>query len=161
MHSLFDAAWRQRALDGDATAIKALTDEILPPLYRFCLYRVGRNRHLCEEVVQETLLRALRTLSRYDPARATGNIFPWLTGLARNEITRAQLRDERVLRLHPDDLATHAGAMELAHRELGIGGHIFDQQDAKAVPVGNAGGFCRSRKGATRTAPKRNGRHHG
>ena len=86
MRSIFDAAWRQRALDGDADAVKTLTEETVPSLYRFCLYRVGRNRDLCEEVVQETLVRAIRDLHHYQPARAGDNIYPWLTGLARNEI---------------------------------------------------------------------------
>ena len=94
MRSIFDAAWRARALEGHADAITALTDEALPALYRFCLYRVGRNRHLCEEVVQETLLRALRDLSQYDPERAGNNVFPWLSGLARNEIHRALGREK-------------------------------------------------------------------
>ena len=94
MRSTFDAAWRARALEGHADAITALTDEALQPLYRFCLYRVGRNRHLCEEVVQETLLRVLRDLRQYDPERAANNIFPWLSGLARNEIHRALSREK-------------------------------------------------------------------
>jgi RNA polymerase sigma-70 factor (ECF subfamily) len=94
LRSIFDAAWRARALEGHADAITALTDEALRPLYRFCLYRVGRNRHLCEEVVQETLLRMLRDLRQYDPGRAANNIFPWLTGLARNEIHRALGREK-------------------------------------------------------------------
>jgi RNA polymerase sigma-70 factor (ECF subfamily) len=94
LRSIFDAAWRARALEGHADAITALTDEALQPLYRFCLYRVGRNRHLCEEVVQETLLRALRDLRQYDPKRASDNIFPWLSGLARNEIHRALGREK-------------------------------------------------------------------
>jgi RNA polymerase sigma-70 factor, ECF subfamily len=99
LRSIFDAAWRQRALDGDAAAVRTLADEALPSLYRFCLYRVGRNRHLCEEVVQETLLRALRELDHYDPARAANNVFPWLTGLARNEITRALGREHAAVSL--------------------------------------------------------------
>lgn len=96
MRSIFDAAWRARALEGHADAITLLTDEALQPLYRFCLYRVGRNRHLCEEVVQETLLRVLRDLRQYDPARAANNIFPWLSGLARNEIQRVLGREKAV-----------------------------------------------------------------
>jgi RNA polymerase sigma-70 factor (ECF subfamily) len=67
---------------------------VLQPLYGFCLYRVGRNQHLCEEVVQETMLKAIRELRNYDPARANGNIFPWLTGLARNEIQRLLSREK-------------------------------------------------------------------
>src|SRR5580704_9901028 len=89
MQPTFDGPWRARALAGDPDAVRALTDCALPALYRFCLYRVGRDVHLCEEVVQETLVRALRDLPRYDPGRADNQIMPWLTGLARNAIQRA------------------------------------------------------------------------
>lgn len=95
----FDETWRRRALRGDEAALRRLTAEMLPALYRFCLYRVGRNQHLCEEVVQETLLRALRDLNRYEPDRADGNLFPWLTGLARNEIQRVLGREKASLSL--------------------------------------------------------------
>ena len=99
MDTIFNAAWRDRALRGDAEAITGLAGAALQPLYGFCFYRVGRNRHLCEEVVQETLLRALRDLQNYDPPRANNNIFPWLTGLARNEIHRALSREKSAVSL--------------------------------------------------------------
>jgi RNA polymerase sigma-70 factor, ECF subfamily len=99
LQTTFDAAWRQNALHGDAAAIKALTAAVLQPLFGFCFYRVGRNRHRCEEAVQETLLRALRDLEHYQPERACNNIFPWLTGLARNEIHRLLARERPVLSL--------------------------------------------------------------
>ncbi len=99
MPPIFDAAWRERALRGDSAAVQAYTDAVLAPLYAFCLYRVGRNRHLCEEVVQETLLRSLRELAHYDPSRANDNIFPWLTGLARNEVHRVLGRERLGLSL--------------------------------------------------------------
>jgi RNA polymerase sigma-70 factor (ECF subfamily) len=93
LRPIFDADWRARALRGDGAAVQLMADGLLEPLYRFCLYRVGRNRHLCEEVVQETLVRALRDLDHYDPPRANNNIFPWITGLARNEIHRVLNRE--------------------------------------------------------------------
>jgi len=99
VRAIFDAAWRKRALSGDTQAVQVLTDSALEPLYAFCLYRVGRNRHLCEEVVQETLLRALRTLGNYDPERASNNVFAWLSGLARNEIHRVLGRERGGLSL--------------------------------------------------------------
>src|SRR5205814_10538881 len=64
-----------------------------------CLYRVGGKQHLCAEVVQEALLRALRDLGRYEPERAGGNLFPWLTGLARNEIQRVLGREKATMSL--------------------------------------------------------------
>jgi RNA polymerase sigma factor (sigma-70 family) len=90
----FDAAWRCRALNGQPDAIAALTGAVAQPLFSFCFHRLARNRHLCEEVVQETLLRALRDLEQYQPDRAGNNIFPWLTGLARNEIHRVLRREK-------------------------------------------------------------------
>ena len=95
MRPIFDAAWRRRALAGEAAAVALLADEALGPLYAFCLYRVGKDRHLCEEVVQETLVRAIRCLRDYDPQRAGNCPFGWLTGLARNEIRRVLAREGR------------------------------------------------------------------
>ncbi|MBY0524059.1 MAG: sigma-70 family RNA polymerase sigma factor [Gemmataceae bacterium] len=99
MRPIFDANWRTRALGGDSDAVKTLAESALQPLYAFCLYRVGRNQALCEEVVQETLVRAIRELDRYDPSRAGDNIFPWLTGLARNEISRVLSREKHAVSL--------------------------------------------------------------
>jgi hypothetical protein len=93
LRPIFDGEWRRCALAGCADAVQALAAAALQPLYSFCFYRVGRNAHLCEEVVQETLLHALRDLDHYDPGRAGNNIFPWLTGLARNEIHRTLARE--------------------------------------------------------------------
>lgn len=89
MNGKFDHAWRRKALAGDEQAAALLAEEMLSPLYRFCLYRVGGDRHRCEDVVQETLVRALADLAQYDPERSGGGVFAWLTGLARNEIRRA------------------------------------------------------------------------
>jgi RNA polymerase sigma-70 factor (ECF subfamily) len=96
---MFDGNWRKRALAGDADAVRQLADAALGPLWSFCLYRVGGDRHGCEEVVQETLMRALRDLSKYEPDRSDGCIFGWLTGLARNEIRKHNRHASRGLSL--------------------------------------------------------------
>jgi RNA polymerase sigma factor (sigma-70 family) len=73
-----------------------LAREMVGPLFAFCFYRVGKRRDLCEEVVQETMVLAMRTLGAYEPQRpgGRGSMFGWLSGLARNEIQRV-LRRER------------------------------------------------------------------
>ena len=88
LQPIFDASWHRRTWPATARRSTSLAQAALGPLYRFCFYRLGRNRHLCEEVVQETLVRAIRQLGDYEPERAEGRIFPWLVGLARNEIRR-------------------------------------------------------------------------
>ena len=95
----FDCVWHRAALAGDTVAIEALANAAIQPLYRFCFYRLGSNADLAEEVVQETLLRAIRELDKYDPARSGGNIFTWLTGLARNEIRGALGRENAAVSL--------------------------------------------------------------
>jgi RNA polymerase sigma-70 factor, ECF subfamily len=95
----FDDDWRSRALMGDPGAIDRLAEEGVAGLYAFCLYRVGRNRHVCEEVVQETLVEAMRRLEDYDPGRSGGEIFPWLMGLARNVIQRALAKEKSAVSL--------------------------------------------------------------
>ncbi len=99
MQPIFDDRWRARALAGQADAIALLAEHVLQPLYRFCFYRVGRDPHRCEDVVQETLARAIAQLAQYDPQRSGGRIFGWLAGLARNEIRRALAGDEAAARL--------------------------------------------------------------
>jgi RNA polymerase sigma factor (sigma-70 family) len=93
LEKTFDSAWHLAAKRGMLEAISRLATEMLGPLYRFCLYRVGCDPHVCEEVVQDTLVSAIRRLDQYDPSRAEGNIFPWLTGLARNEIRKVLTRE--------------------------------------------------------------------
>ena len=99
LQAIFDTPWHRCALAGSPEAIDILAQAALGPLYRFCFYRVGRIRHVCEEVVQETMLRAIRDLGRYEPDRAGGNIFPWLAGLARNEIRRVLARENAAVSL--------------------------------------------------------------
>jgi len=99
LQTSFDRRWREQALAGDADAIRKLADLALQELYPFCLYRVGNRRELCEEVVQETVLRAIDRLEEYDPQRASGDILRWLTGLARNEIHRILAREKNTVPL--------------------------------------------------------------
>ena len=97
--SSFDSQWKKQALAGDSATIQMLADAMVDPLYQFCFYRVDRDRHTCEDVVQETLVRAIRELAAYEPSRSDANIFPWLIGLARNEIQRVFAQEKNTTSL--------------------------------------------------------------
>lgn len=99
MRPVFDDRWHRAALAGELSAIELLANSAIEPLYRFCFYRLGCNEHLAEEAVQETLVRAIRELDKYEPSRSGGNIFSWLQGLARNEIRRALGRENTAISL--------------------------------------------------------------
>ena len=61
-------------------------DRFSDPLYGFIFYRVGRDADLAGDVAQETFVTALETIDRFDPVR--GEMFPWLTYIARNCIRK-------------------------------------------------------------------------
>jgi RNA polymerase sigma-70 factor, ECF subfamily len=56
------------------------------PVYGFIYYRVGKDPDLAGDVSQETFVTALETIDQFDPAR--GEMFPWLTYIARNCIRK-------------------------------------------------------------------------
>lgn len=62
-------------------------DSFADPVYGFIFYRVGRNADLAGDVAQETFVIALDTIDRFDPSR--GEMFPWLTHIARNCIRKS------------------------------------------------------------------------
>jgi RNA polymerase sigma-70 factor, ECF subfamily len=65
-------------------------DAYSDPVYGFIFYRVGRDADLAGDVAQETFVTALETIERFDPRR--GEMFPWLTHIARNCIRKVLRR---------------------------------------------------------------------
>lgn len=91
---------------------EALVGALLPDLYRYA-YWLCRNRALAEDVVQETLLRAWRSLdSLRDEKAAKG----WLITILRRELARSYERkqpefvaiDEAALPAEPGDAGERA-----------------------------------------------------
>jgi RNA polymerase sigma-70 factor (ECF subfamily) len=71
----------RRLLRGDERAFTAIYGKCSGAVYRFALYMTG-DRHLAEEVTQETFLFLLSSASAFDAAR--GSVLAWLLGVARN-----------------------------------------------------------------------------
>lgn len=96
-----DAGLLGRAKDGDRDAFGALVGREDAPLRAFIETRLGRGvRQSVEtdDIVQETHLRALRSLERFE-WRNENSLFSWLAAIAEFVIrdhARAQRRRERV-----------------------------------------------------------------
>ena len=86
-----DLAVRNRILDGDRIEAEAFYRSHLDTLYEFVHYRVGGNRALAEDVVQDTMLVALERLAAFD---GRSSLHTWLCGIAKNKI-RAHRRKRR------------------------------------------------------------------
>lgn len=100
-----ESGWTEQRVDveglrqGRPDAVESWFAIFSDPIYSFIFYRVGRDRSLAEDVAQETFLTALETIGRYDPSR--GEMFPWLTYIARNQIRKALRRARRQVPVDP------------------------------------------------------------
>lgn len=82
----------RRVQRGDESALEALYERHVDGLYAFVFYRVGRDSHIAEDVVQDTFLTALERLDHFDADR--GSLRTWLCITSRNVI-RKHLRRAR------------------------------------------------------------------
>lgn len=126
---MIDLDLARRVLAGDESAAEAFFAEFFPRLYRFARIRLGRDEQAAEEVVQSTLIRAVRRLHTY---RGEAALFTWLCTLCRREIRAwheragrtvevALVEDELEARIALEAAARLAGAdpeAETGHREL-------------------------------------------
>lgn len=69
-----------RCLDGDEAAVAELVNRFRGPVFGLC-YRMLGHRQDAEDVTQESFVRAIRSLSRWDKERA---FKPWLLAIAGN-----------------------------------------------------------------------------
>lgn len=90
------------ARGGDAQAFSKLCERIEPLLYAWASIRVkgAAGRHAdAQDIVQETLLRAMSNFASYDPKRASFRV--WVLGIARNVLLEMYRTRGRQLRLDP------------------------------------------------------------
>ena len=89
----------EEARRGDTAAFERLADAFRPRLEALIRSRLGsklRPRIETDDIVQETLLRALRSLSAYED-QGPGSFFRWLGGIANHVIMEAAKREKRDL----------------------------------------------------------------
>jgi RNA polymerase sigma-70 factor (ECF subfamily) len=92
---LGDVALRDRILAGEGEAAEFLFRREFDALYEFVHYRLGGDRALSEDVVQESFVVALEGLASFD---GRSSLHTWLCGIARNKL-RAHRRKRRPMAL--------------------------------------------------------------
>lgn len=88
-----DLTTRDAILAGDRLAAEGFFRVHLGALYEFVHWRVGGNRSVAEDLVQDTFVTALERLSAFD---GRSSLHTWLCGIAKNKI-RAHRRRLRPL----------------------------------------------------------------
>jgi RNA polymerase sigma-70 factor (ECF subfamily) len=92
---LGDLELRDAVLAGDRGAAERLFRTHVDSLYEFVHYRVGGDRAMVEDVVQDTFLAALEGLAGFD---GRSSLHTWLCGIAKNKV-RAHRRRRRPMAL--------------------------------------------------------------
>lgn len=82
-----------RLLRGDEEAFAEFFEASFGPLFRFAMPRVGGDVSVAEEIVQTTLVRAVRKLSTY---RGEAALLTWLTTICRRKIATHYEKQSRV-----------------------------------------------------------------
>jgi RNA polymerase sigma-70 factor, ECF subfamily len=88
-----------RAQAGEATAFHRLAVRYAAPLWR-CARALGKDSHWAEDLVQETLVEAWRSLARFDPHRC--QFSTWLYGILRHRFLKGRRR-QHAARLSASD----------------------------------------------------------
>lgn len=92
----------RRAQTGDREAFAVLVRHSYTRVFRVAL-RIVRNREDAAEVCQETFVRAVQSIGRFDPERP---LFPWLYQICRNlSLNRVQRLRDREIGLPEFDLS--------------------------------------------------------
>lgn len=107
-----DRALVDRMLAGDEAVFGEFFDMYFPRLFRFAMRRL-RNEDAAEDVVQATLVRAVRGLSTF---RGDAPLFTWLCTVCRRELATYSRRAARGPAMHAidDDPSVRAQLESLA-----------------------------------------------
>jgi RNA polymerase sigma-70 factor (ECF subfamily) len=116
-----------RLLDGDTAAFDELYQRYVPGLFRFIYYSLNGDRNDAEDVLQETMLAAIRSLSRF---RSDSSLSTWLHVIARNKISD-QIRRRQRFRNH--QVEEEAADLELQMVSMLPEDMIAQRSDIEAV----------------------------
>lgn len=91
-----DLALARAVAAGEPGALERLWELYGGRLLRFALYEVCGNRDDAQDVVQETLIGAVRTMDRY---QGESSLYNWLCGVARNKAADCRRRQARQIQI--------------------------------------------------------------
>ena len=119
------------AAAGDPAAVRWLLDDVAPVVHGFLYARVGGDRAVAEDLLQETLLEAVRSAPSF---RGESAVSTWLCGIARHlvarhhdrerraDVARARLQlvpvDEQAEVLRRTEVAEALGRLPALHRQV-------------------------------------------
>jgi len=124
-----DETLASRAEQGDREAVSVLVRRHSPGLYRF-LQRYHPDRDDCDDLLQETWIRALANLNRFDPEKRFST---WLFQIALNLCRDLARRDQVRSRFRKGAQATQQGNTGATLEE--VVDHMRAMEAIEALPL--------------------------
>jgi len=100
MHHDSDLAMARTLITGGEAVFDRFFNNYFPRLYRFAINRLESDEDAAKDVVQTTLINAIRAIATY---RGEASMFTWLCQICRNEINGHYRRLARSVRVVPQD----------------------------------------------------------
>lgn len=120
-------------LKGDERAFTAFFDSYFPRVYRFALPRLGGDADAAADVVQATLVKAMRKLADF---RGDASLFTWVCTICRHEVVdwlRAQRRHSDKVVLMEDSPELKAAVESIAAPEMEEPGTRYSQAETRRL----------------------------
>ena len=124
-----DAEAVRRVLAGDDGAFRVLVERHGNGLHRFCRARLGNDAD-AEDAVQDVLVRAFRSLGRYDPGRSFA---AWLFAIAANRVKTRYRARFMELRLAERAQAERSAEEPVLALESGVEFQALDRMAAEEL----------------------------
>ena len=138
LSTMTDATLVRRVLDGDTAAFTTLVDRHAAACTRFAMRMLG-NREDAEDAMQESFLRAYRSLARYEERQAFRT---WLFQILVNRCRTAAVRRQRRQRMFlVDDNAVAAASVRPAADSTELRAELR-RVDRRARSPSNERRFC-------------------
>jgi RNA polymerase sigma-70 factor (ECF subfamily) len=87
-----EAELLRAAAAGDPAAVRWLLDDVAPTVFGFLFARVGGDRGVAEDLLQETLLEVVRCAADF---RGEAAVTTWMCAIARRRLARHYERERR------------------------------------------------------------------
>ena len=87
-----EATQLRAAAAGDPRAVRWLLDDVAPTVFGFLYARVGGDRPVAEDLLQETLLEVVRCAGEF---RGDSAVTTWMCAIARRRLARHYERERR------------------------------------------------------------------
>lgn len=123
----------RRMLAGEERAFNAFFDNYFPRVYRFALPRLGGDVEAAKEVVQTTMIKALRKVEGY---RGEAALFTWLCQICRRQIVdylRAHRRQTERIVMIEDSPEIQAALESVAAPRENEPSHQYGQAETRQL----------------------------